>query len=71
MPAPAGRLVAVVGADESEEFRRQNAAIAAAWGSRTVAVCEEVPGRHHMNVLHELAEPSTRTHRLALQMLGL
>jgi len=71
MPAPRGRLVAVVGADESEEFRRQSAAIAAAWGSRAVPVCEEVPERHHMNVLHELAEPSSRTHRLALQLLGL
>ena len=71
MPAPRGRLVAVVGADESEEFRRQNAAIAAAWGSRAVPVCEEVPGRHHMDVLHELADPSSRTHRLALQLLGL
>jgi arylformamidase len=71
MPAPRGRLISVVGADESEEFRRQNAAIAAAWGARTVPVCEEVPGRHHMNVLHELAEPSARTHRLALQLLGL
>ena len=71
MPAPRGRLVAVVGGDESEEFRRQNASIAAAWGSRAVPVCEEVPDRHHMNVLHELAEPSSRTHRLALQLLGL
>jgi arylformamidase len=71
MPAPGGRLVAVVGADESEEFRRQNAAIAAAWGARAVPVCEEVPGRHHMNVLHELADPWSRTHRLALQLLGL
>ncbi|HSC65319.1 MAG TPA: alpha/beta hydrolase [Caldimonas sp.] len=71
MPAPPGRLVAVVGADESEEFRRQNAAIAAAWGPQTVTVCEEVPGRHHMDVLHELAEPSSRTHRLGRQLLGL
>jgi len=52
MPAPRGRLVAVVGAGESDEFKRQNAAIAAAWGPRAVPVCEEVPGRHHMNVLH-------------------
>ncbi|MEO5843736.1 MAG: alpha/beta hydrolase [Caldimonas sp.] len=71
MPAPGGRLVAIVGADESEEFRRQSAAIAAAWGGRAVPVCEEVPARHHMNVLHELADPSSRTHRLALQLLGL
>ena len=71
MPAPRGRLVAVVGGDESEEFLRQNALIASAWGPGTVQVCEQVPGRHHMNVLHELAEPGSRTHRLALQLLGL
>ncbi len=71
MPAPNGRLVAIVGADESEEFLRQNALIAEAWGARAVPVCEQVPGRHHMNVLHELADPSSRTHRLALQLLGL
>jgi acetyl esterase/lipase len=71
MPAPNGRLVAVVGGDESEEFLRQNALIAEAWGARAVPVCEQVPGRHHMNVLHELADPSSRTHRLALQLLGL
>ena len=71
MPAPRGRLVALVGADESEEFKRQNALIASAWGPGAVPVCEEVPGRHHMDVLHELAEPASRTHRLALQLLGL
>jgi len=71
MPAPRGRLVAVVGGDESEEFLRQNALIASAWGPDAVPVCEPVPGRHHMNVLHELAEPASRTHRLALQLLGL
>jgi len=72
MPAPArGRLVAVVGGDESEEFLRQNERIAEAWGPDVVTVCERVPGRHHMNVLHALAEPASRTHRLALQLLGL
>jgi arylformamidase len=71
LPAPAGRLVALVGADESEEFKRQNSLIASAWGPRAVPVCEEVAERHHMDVLHELAEPASRTHRLALQLLGL
>jgi arylformamidase len=71
MPAPHGRLVAIVGGDESEEFLRQNALIAEAWGARAVTVCEQVPGRHHMNVLHELADPGSRTHRLALRLLGL
>jgi len=71
MPAPRGRLVAVVGGDESEEFLRQNALIADAWGADVVPVCEQVPGRHHMDVLHDLADPGSRTHRLALRLLGL
>ena len=72
MPAPAhGRLVAVVGGDESKEFRRQTALIRQAWGPRAVPVCETVPGRHHMNVLHALAEADSRVHGLALALLGL
>ena len=71
MAAPRGRLVAVVGGDESEEFLRQNALIASAWGPDAVPVCEQVAGCHHMNVLHELAEPASRVHHFALQLLGL
>jgi len=69
--APKRPLFALVGGDESEEFLRQNALIAEAWGPAAVPVCEAVPGRHHMNVLRELAEPGARIHRLALQLLGL
>jgi arylformamidase len=36
-----------------------------------VPVCETVPERHHMNVLHDLADPARRVHRLALELLGL
>lgn len=71
MPAPRGPLVAVVGGDESEEFQRQTALIAQAWGPRCVVATETVAGRNHMDVLHELAEPPSRTHRLALGLLGL
>ena len=72
MPAPsAGQLVAVVGGNESQEFQRQTALIRQAWGPRTVPVCQTVPGRHHMNVLHTLAEPDSRVHGLALALLGL
>ena len=71
LAAPKRPLFALVGGDESEEFLRQNAAIAAAWGAAAVPVCETVPGRHHMSVLAELAAPGARTHRLALQLLGL
>ncbi len=71
MPAPRGALVAVVGGNESEEFQRQTALIAQSWGPRSVVTTETVVGRNHMDVLDELADPQSRTHRLALGLLGL
>ena len=71
LPAPRGRLWAVVGGDESEEFLRQNTLIRKSWGPRAVPVCETVPGRHHMNVLHDLADPRAHLHLLARELLGL
>jgi arylformamidase len=71
MPAPRGTLATVVGGDESEEFHRQAALIATAWGCKTVIASEVVPGRNHMDVLHELADPDSRTHALGLRLLGL
>jgi len=68
--APGGSLVTIVGGDESEEFHRQAALISQAWG-RTVVGAESVAHRNHMNVLHELAEPSSATHRWGLRLLGL
>jgi arylformamidase len=68
---PDGMLYAVVGADESEEFIRQNELIRQAWGAASVPVCETIPGRNHLNVLRELADPQARLHRLALELLGL
>ncbi len=71
MPAPKhGRLAAVVGGDESEEFQRQNALIAQAWGARTVTACEAIPGFNHLTVLKEIARPGSRVHALALELLG-
>jgi arylformamidase len=70
MPAPHGEMVTIVGGDESEEFLRQSALIRKRW-PKTVIGAEVVPQRHHMNVLHELADPASRTHRRALQLLGL
>ncbi|MBX3601387.1 MAG: alpha/beta hydrolase [Rubrivivax sp.] len=69
MPPPAGRLVALVGGDESAEFHRQQALIARAWRGRVLA--EVVPGCHHMNVLHTLADPGSRTFEHAVNLLGL
>jgi arylformamidase len=70
-PPRHGVLAAVVGADESGEFLRQAALIEKAWGPQTVIACEHVANRNHMNVLDGLADPESRTHRLALELLGL
>ena len=69
-PAPGGSLVTVVGGDESEEFHRQAELISQAWG-HTVIGAENVARCNHMNVLHELAEPGSRTHQWGLRLLGL
>ena len=70
-PPPNGKLYAAVGANESGEFLRQNALIQQAWGRKTVPVCETVPETNHLEVLHELADPSARLHAMARQLLGL
>ena len=70
-PAPIGTLHALVGAQESEEFVRQNELVRQVWGAQTVPICEQIAGTHHLNVLHEFADSKGRAHELALQLLGL
>jgi len=70
-PRPRGKLFAVVGADESEEFLRQNQLIRDVWGPTAVPVCEQLPGAHHLAVMRNLADPAGRLHTLAKQLLGL
>ncbi len=70
-PPPPATLFATVGANESEEFLRQNRSIQQAWGEQVVPVCETIAGTHHLDVLHTLADPQARLHLLALHLLGL
>lgn len=70
-PRPKGQLHALVGAEESEEFLRQNRLIRDVWGPTSVPVCETVAGTNHLSVLHHLADPTARVHELALRLLGL
>jgi arylformamidase len=70
-PRPRGKLYAVVGAAESDEFLRQNQLIRDVWGPTAVPVCETVPGRNHFDVLEGLVDPAGRLHELALRLLGL
>lgn len=70
-PRPKGRLYAVVGAEESDEFLRQNSLIRDVWGPTSVPVCETLPRANHFSVLHNLADPAGRLHDLALRLLDL
>ena len=70
-PRPRGTLYTVAGINESDEFLRQNQLIRDQWGPTTVPVCETIPGRHHLDVLHDLADPQARLHDLTLRLMGL
>ncbi|MCJ0764147.1 alpha/beta hydrolase [Variovorax terrae] len=70
LPRPArGTLQAMVGGDESAEYLRQNQLIREVWGREAVPVCEVLPGLHHFSMPQTLAEPGSRLHRQALQLL--
>lgn len=70
-PRPRGSLIAVVGGAESDEFLRHNRLIRDVWGPTSVPVRETIPGANHFSVLHELVDPQSRLHALALQALDL
>jgi arylformamidase len=69
-PQPRAPLYAVCGADESDEFLRQNRLIETAWGTRHVPVREAMVGRNHFSMLESLVESQHRTHHLAQQLLN-
>jgi len=60
-PAPKGKtLDVVVGAAELPEFVRQSKVMADAWGNEGVTTrYEAVPGKHHFNVIADLADPKS------------
>jgi arylformamidase len=69
-PPQRGTLATVCGADESEEFVRQNRLIRDAWGVQAVPVCEALPGLNHFSVLETIVERGTRLHELALDLIA-
>ncbi len=71
MPRPRhGKFYTVAGADESEEFLRQNVLIRKAWGERTVPVCEAMLGLNHFSIVDAFAQPGHRLNGFALQLLA-
>ena len=57
-PATRAPVMTCVGADESGEFRRQNALLGERWGS-AFAGDIPMPGRNHFSVVDGLAEPAS------------
>jgi arylformamidase len=71
LPAPPrGKVYALCGGAEAEEYRRQNRSIRTAWGAQRVPVCEELPGRDHFTAMDALTEGDHRLHRLALELVN-
>lgn len=68
-PAPRGTVYALAGEFESEEFLRHNRLIHEAWGADVVPVCDTIAGRHHLDVLIDLADPDARLHALARELM--
>lgn len=68
-PATKAPLITAVGERESSEYHRQNALIRAAW-SGNVREDVPLPGRHHFNVMDDLARDGTPLLRAVLAMVG-
>lgn len=68
-PAPTGTLYALAGELESEEFLRHNRLIREAWGADVVPVCDTISGRNHLDIIIDLADPDSRLHRLARELM--
>jgi arylformamidase len=62
-------LYAVCGAQESDEFLRQNQLIQTVWGAARVPVCEALTGENHFSMLETLVRADGRTHALAKECL--
>ncbi|RRD56796.1 alpha/beta hydrolase [Comamonadaceae bacterium OH2545_COT-014] len=70
LPAPpSGRLLAVVGGDESGEYQRQTRLIQQAWGRARVPQALALAGLNHFSLLDALAQPGHRLNRLARELL--
>lgn len=69
-PPALGTLLCAVGADESDEFLRQNLLMQQAWGKSRVPQAVALPGLNHFSVLETLAARGAPLHAIALALLN-
>lgn len=70
LPKPeSGELYCVVGANESDEFLRQNNLLTEYWSHKRVPVCEALPGLDHFSIVDAITEPTARLHLLIMRLL--
>ena len=71
-PRVAAPLILAVGGDESDEFHRHGAALAAAWGSKG-ADCRimDMAGLNHFTILQGLGDPESALARAIHDQMGI
>jgi arylformamidase len=60
----------LVGQNETEEYLRQSALLAAAW-PESASIHEVRPGLHHLSILDDLARPASETFASVARLLSL
>jgi len=68
-PATGAPVMSCVGADESDEFRRQNALLGSRWRS-AFAGDIAMPGKNHFSVVDGLADPASALFAGARRLMG-
>jgi arylformamidase len=72
LPAQGADLMLAVGGAESEEFLRQNRAMAAAWRGKGFSCLElEMPGKDHFTIVGQLLEPGNALAQAMLRQMRL
>jgi arylformamidase len=68
-PATTAPLYTAVGGDESDEFKRQNALIGKTW-RYAFGGDIPMPGRNHLSIVEELANPDSALFKCAINMMS-
>lgn len=69
--AKQSELYSLVGANESEEFLRQNTLLKQHWGEKQTSYCKNITSLDHFSIVQAFCQPEHEVFQLALRLLGL